>query len=118
MELFLGSPPQTFAESKMGTEKLWKKEEGNEGPRTELKSTGKRESQSMWGNTEKRVLLILSTGCKKDAYLKVREAYKEAIGRATFVKRRVKRTEAAHFGNFMAKRKRARGGNLWSCKVK
>lgn len=47
MELFLGSPPQTFAESKMGTEKLWKKEEGNEGPRTELKSTGKRESQSM-----------------------------------------------------------------------
>ena len=60
----------------------------------------------------------MSTECKKDAYLKVREACKEATGRATFVKRRVKRTEEAHFGNFMAKRKRARGGNLSSCKIK
>ena len=37
----------TFAERKMGPEKLWKKEEGNEVPRTELKSTVEIESQSI-----------------------------------------------------------------------
>lgn len=45
--LFLRSLPQAFMESKMGPEKLWNKEEGNEGPKIELKSTAERESQSM-----------------------------------------------------------------------
>lgn len=47
MELFLRSPPQYFAESKMGPEKLWNREEGNEGTEIELKLTAEREIQSM-----------------------------------------------------------------------